>query len=90
MKLPKLKIKGKLITGLTALIVFSVGVMTQEVQRTFTVINPTIQQTIKPGGIAEGTTAVINDTNAPLTFNLSVQDYIVSDTIGTPNLLPNT
>ena len=60
----------------------------QEIQRTYTVINPSIFHELNPGEKAEGTTKVINESNVPLTFEISVQDYIVSDTKGTPNLLP--
>lgn len=60
----------------------------QEVQRTYTVINPSIFHELNPGEKAEGTTKVINESNVPLTFEISVQDYIVGDTKGTPTLLP--
>ena len=63
----------------------------QELQRTFTVINPSISQQLNPGGYAEGTTKVINESNVPLTFQVNVQDYVVNDTNGTPEILaPNT
>lgn len=90
MKLPKLKINRKLLIGLILSIVLTVvGAATaQELQRTFTVINPAIVQNLKPGSTAEGTTKVINDSNVPLTFTIGVQDYIVADSKGTPNLLP--
>lgn len=90
MKLPKLNIKRKLLIGLTLSVVFSVvGIAAaQEVQRTFTVVNPAIVQNLNPGDKAEGITKVINDSDVPLTFNIGVQDYIVSDSKGTPNLLP--
>lgn len=60
----------------------------QETQRTITVINPAITISLAPGGYTEGKTAVINDSSVPVKFNLGIQDYIVTDTIGTPNLLP--
>lgn len=67
------------------------AVAAQELQRTFTVINPSIVHQINPGGYAEGTTKVINESNVPLTFQVSVQDYVVNDTKGTPEILaPNT
>lgn len=88
-RLPK-NIKRNLVIGLTLSIVFSVvGIAAaQEIQRSYTVINPQIEIKLDPGLNTEGTTKVINETNSPLTFNLSVQDYIVVDTNGTPNLLP--
>lgn len=90
MKLPKLKIKNKLFVTLTTVAVFSIiGIATaQELQRTFTVINPQISAQINPGQRSEGTTQVINQSNVPLTFKVSTQDYTVSDTKGTPSLLP--
>ena len=89
-KLPKLNIKKKLLIGLALTIVSSVvGAATaQELQRTFTVVNPAIVQNLNPGDKAEGITKVINDSDVPLTFNIGVQDYIVVDSKGTPNLLP--
>lgn len=60
----------------------------QELQRTYTVINPSIFHELSPGEKTEGETKVINESNVPLTFEISVQDYIVNDTKGTPNLLP--
>lgn len=60
----------------------------QEVQRTFTLINPTISHLISPGENAEGTTKIINESNSTLTFTVAVQDFIVTDDLGTPNLLP--
>ena len=89
-KLPKIQLKKKILASLTLLFVISrVSVTTaQEVQRTYTVINPAINHTLKPGEKTEGTTKVINQSNIPLTFKLNVQDYIVTDTKGTPNFLP--
>jgi len=89
-KLPKIQLKKKTLTIITLLFFISVvSVATaQEVQRTYTVINPAIAHTLKPGERTEGTTKVINQSNVPLTFKLNVQDYIVTDTKGTPNFLP--
>ena len=90
MKLPKLQLKNKLILTLTLLFVFLIIGITkaQELQRTFTVINPSIVQKLNPGENAEGTTKIINESNVSLTFQVNVQDYIVSDTNGTPQILP--
>ncbi len=90
MKLPNLQLKKRLLIATTLVFVFSViSVATaQELQRTFTVVNPTIDVKLDPGGYKQGTTKVVNQSNAPLTFDISVQDYIVSDTQGTPQILP--
>jgi hypothetical protein len=94
MKLPKQQFKIKnlklkvALASLFLILASSSVAFAQEAQRTVTVINPAIPIEIAPGGYTEGKTAVINDSNVPVAFNLSVQDYIVVDTIGTPNLLP--
>ncbi len=60
----------------------------QETQRTITIVPPTVQKAFDPGDKTEGIMKVINDSSEPLTFTASVQDFIVQDTIGTPNILP--
>jgi len=60
----------------------------QEFVRTMTITPPTASYTLEPGGKTEGQMKIINDSSAPLTFSVNVQDYIVVDTIGTPNILP--
>lgn len=89
-KLPKIQLKKRFLTTITFLfVVLIVGTASaQEIQRTYTVINPAINHSLKPGEVAEGTTKVINQSNVPLTFKLNVQDYVVSDNKGTPNFLP--
>lgn len=89
-KLPKIQLKKKILTIVILFFVVSiVSIATaQEVQRTYTVINPAVAHTLKPGQTAEGTTKVINQSNVSLTFKLNVQDYIVTDTKGTPSFLP--
>jgi len=60
----------------------------QEDQRTINLTNPTLTHVLNPGDKTEGITKITNQSNIPLTFNLSVQDFIVTDTLGTPNILP--
>ncbi len=89
MKTPKMQLNKKILIGLTFLFVVPViSSFAQEVQRTYTVINPAINHSLKPGERAEGITKVINQSNVPLAFSLNIQDYIVTDTKGTPNFLP--
>lgn len=90
MKLPKLNIKRKLLVGLTLSVVFSVvGIATaQELVRTMTITPPTAAFTLNPGQATEGQMKITNDSPNPITFNVGVQDYIVVDTVGTPNILP--
>lgn len=90
MKLPKLNIKKTLIAGAASLVVFSiVGIaVAQELSRTITLVYPSIEQKLDPGGHTEGVTKIINESDVPLTFDLNVQDFVVTDDIGTPNILP--
>lgn len=56
--------------------------------RTITVIPPTIDQKLNPGQNASGTLKVINQTDQPVTFKATVQDYIVDNNNGVPHILP--
>lgn len=88
--LPKIHLKKNLLIGLSLVAVVSTvsSAFAQEVQRTYTIINPAISHTLNPGQRAEGVTKVINQSNVDLIFKLSIQDYVVTDTKGTPNILP--
>lgn len=89
-KLPKIQFKKKIAIALSLTFVFSIVTIAfaQELQRTYTLINPSIEQNLKPGGYTEGTTRIINESNVPLNFNLDVRDYTVLDTQGIPQILP--
>lgn len=56
--------------------------------QTITITPPTIQQVVNPGDKKEGTLSVINDSDGDLTFVTSVYDFVVTDTHGTPQILP--
>ena len=97
MKLPKFKLKiyNLKFKGLLFLLfTFSVLSFTfvkasaQVLSRTFTVTPPTVSVSGDPGYQTSGTMAVINDSNIPLTFKADMQDFIVEDTQGTPEILP--
>lgn len=60
----------------------------QEATRTVTIAYPTLVHKLNPGDSTEGITKVINQSTSILTFKLSIQDFIVTDTVGTPNILP--
>lgn len=60
----------------------------QEVQRVITIVPPSIELNLNPGDKTEGILKVINDSDTPLTFNASTQDFIVEDIIGTPDFVP--
>jgi hypothetical protein len=62
--------------------------LAQELKRTITVVYPALVHTLNPGDRAEGITRIINQSEVPLTFKVSIQDYVVLDTIGTPTFLP--
>lgn len=88
MKNLPLTIKGILLTGIISFL-FVVGTAhAQEIQRTITLINPNISHQLNPGESAEGTTKIVNESSVTLTFKVGVQDYIVNDAKGTPQLLP--
>lgn len=60
----------------------------QEVNRIITIVPPSESITVNPGDKKEGTLKVINDSNTPLTFTANTQDFIVTDTKGTPDFVP--
>lgn len=60
----------------------------QTLVRTITITPPTVSVTLDPGGRAEGTMGVINDSDEPITFKAEMKDFIVQDNAGTPELLP--
>lgn len=83
----------KIIIFITIIIVISLfpSEANAQEQRTITIVPPTVQKTLNPNDKVEGTMKVINDSDEPITFNVAVQDFIVADNQGTPNLLsPNT
>lgn len=56
--------------------------------RTITITPPTVSVTLDPGGRAEGTMGVINDSDETISFKAEMKDFIVQDNAGTPELLP--
>lgn len=61
----------------------------QEVtDRIITIVPPSIEFTVNPGDKKEGILKVINDSNKTLTFTANTQDFIVTDTKGTPDFVP--
>jgi hypothetical protein len=87
--LPKINKKILFATPI-ALLLLSVSFLTvraQEVQRTITA-NPSVIETMDPGSYKEGTMHVTNDSDNELSFTVETKDFIVVDSIGTPNVLP--
>ncbi len=72
--------------GLVVSLVTAPLTLAQE-SRSFTVIPPSISHRLNPGETTEGVLRVINDSAEPLTFSLSIQDYIVEDNNGTPTFV---
>src|ERR1035437_8670925 len=62
--------------------------LAQELNMTYIITPPTLSQKLNPGQNAEGILRVINATDHDLIFTVSVRDFIVEDTIGTPEFLP--
>ena len=59
-------------------------------KRTFTISPPSVAvDNLNPGDEREGILKIVNDSTESLTFNLSLQDYIVEDANGTPRFLTN-
>lgn len=56
--------------------------------RSFTISPPTILVPTTPGQTAEGVVKLRNETDEPVTFNVLIEDFIVTDTHGTPTILP--
>jgi hypothetical protein len=69
-------------------LLFTKMALAQEI-RSYTIMPPTVAQKLNPGQSAEGSLKVINGSDTDLTFTVSVKDFIVEDTLGTPKLLPS-
>lgn len=77
--------------GITALLVLAfIGTVSAQLTETriITIVPPTVQKSLNPGEITEGTMKVINDSNETLTFKAAVRDFVVKDNQGTPDILP--
>lgn len=69
--------------------VFPLSAGAQELQRNITIVPPIIKQTLNPGEKTEGILKVINDSTDTLSFTANVNDFVVDNPNGIPNLLPN-
>lgn len=85
-KLPN-KILFSVIIATISLFLLSSYVKAQTA-RTLTIIPPSVPISIDPGKQTEGEMKIINDSSSEITFEVDIQDFIVVDNIGTPNLLP--
>lgn len=56
--------------------------------RTMTVVPPTVEVSLAPGEHTEGTMKLINDSPEALDFTAIMQDFIVDNDQGIPNILP--
>lgn len=53
-----------------------------------TIIPPTVDLTVNPGGTTQGTMKLINDSSETINLHADTQDFIVTDPLGVPSLLP--
>ena len=72
------------------LVLFSPPTASAQQARTITIVPPTINLTLNPGDTREGTLKVINDSDEPMEIKAAINDFIVQDTHGTPQLLPQS
>ncbi|MBI2032693.1 MAG: hypothetical protein HYT09_03555 [Candidatus Levybacteria bacterium] len=75
-------------SALLILSFFAASNATAQEIRTYTIVPPTVEVNLDPGGYSEGFMKVINDSDEPLSFTVVTQDFIVEDSKGTPSLLP--
>jgi hypothetical protein len=92
-----LPISKKTILATTAIAValasasFAYRAYAQSPIRSYTITPPTLVAPLAPAKSSEGKMAIRNETDEPVTFNVTVQDFIVTDTKGTPTILaPDT
>lgn len=88
-------LKASLVTGLLAVSVMTISPLVAsfsqaqaQTVRTMTVSPPRVEVSLNPGESTEGVIKIINDSNETLTFDVLMQDFIVDNTQGIPNLLP--
>lgn len=88
-KLPNKKTSILSLLGIAVLSSLSIAAVThaQEV-RTMTVIPPTVSVEVDPGEYTEGVMKIVNESSEPLTFTAIMQDFVVDNTQGIPNILP--
>ena len=60
----------------------------QQPARSITIVPPLVDSKLNPGDKREGTLKLVNNSSTELTFNASVKDFVVDDTLGTPTILP--
>jgi hypothetical protein len=72
----------------TYYILHTTHIFAQLSRQTVTITPPNVVLKVNPGDKKEGTMGLINDSNAPITFGSQVFDFVVTDTNGTPEVLP--
>ncbi len=70
-----------------AMLLFVSQTSAQELQQ-ITITPPKIEVTLAPGDKTEGRLGIINDSDTDMTFITGVYDFIVTDSNGTPEILP--
>lgn len=76
------------VTMLVGTAIAARSVYAQLTQQTVTITPPNISLKVNPGDKKEGTLGLINDSDGTLTFGTAVYDFVVTDTNGTPQILP--
>jgi len=85
------KVFKRILVLLTLVVLPIFPVHSQEQERAFTIVPPTIEFKASPGERLETKVKVRNETDSPLTFKVVIRDFIVEDKLGTPKLLaPDT
>ena len=86
------KIVGEAISiiglSLAMLLFLSQDSNAQEMIQQVTITPPKIEVTLAPGDKTEGRLGIINDSDTDMTFITGVYDFIVTDSNGTPEILP--
>lgn len=67
---------------------FNLNIAYAQEIRSYTVSPATVEKELSPGQSAEGVLKVINNSPETLNFEVTLRDFVVDDTIGTPNILP--
>ena len=69
-------------------IFFSARSVSAQTTQSFTISPPTIKFDLNPGEKIEKSIKITNNTDTPMVFYANIQDFVVTDKNGTPELLP--
>jgi len=88
-----LLINKKFFIGLLVVLVCIGSILAQKASaqtpvRSYTISPPSILAPLTPGQRSEGVVKLRNETDEPISFTVLIEDFIVTDTHGTPTILP--